>query len=503
MKTEQQFLESFRQQVAEGLKIWDFPSVAIGIIKDGRVVLSEGFGMRDNALGLPATGKTLYQIGSCSKAFTSALVAIMVDQGKLSWDAPIGDLLPEIRFYDPAATEQLTLRDMLCHRSGLPRHEYAWYGTNFSKSELMHNLRYLEPNKPIRSTFQYNNFGYMLAGYAVERVTGKSWEECLKEYIFEPLGMERSNAFIDAILADPDHGTPYDRTDPNVDLTKGQREIPFYKMDEEDYEKGIGAPLGPAGSINSCPEEMLKWVQLHLQNGEYNGKRIISEAQMKELHRPHIPMTQAMEIPCDEIDFENYSLGWFVESFRGHKVLQHGGSINGFIGYTSFIPDLNLGVVAYTNMNLSHLPQSLAFEVYDYYMGYEGGNWVQRYFDYLANRWNNRDTDVIKVFTGEQKLGTTPAHAMEEYCGTYSRPGYTPAVVTLEDGVLHFDFIGAKCSMTHFHYETFTCDKIVGELPPGVPVHFHTAEVGGEVDGFAMPLCPEEGAELVRFKKQK
>ena len=181
MITEQQFLESIRNQVEEGLKLWESPSVSIGIVKDGRIVLCEGFGKRDVENDLPATGDTLYQIGSCTKAFTSALVAIMVDQGKLSWDEPLIKYLPEIRFYEDSTTSNLTLRDILSHRSGLPRHEYAWYGTDFTKEELMFNLRYLEPNKPIRTKFQYNNYGFMLAGYAVERVTGKSWEDCVEE----------------------------------------------------------------------------------------------------------------------------------------------------------------------------------------------------------------------------------------------------------------------------------------------------------------------------------
>ena len=261
--TEPQFLEFIRTQAIEGLKLWESPSVSIGIIKDGRIVMCEGFGNRDE--DHPATGSTLYQLASCTKAFTSALVAILVDQGKLSWDTPLIQYLPGVRFYEDSTTSAITLRDILCHRSGLPRHEYSWYGTDFTKEELIFNLRYLEPNKPIRTKFQYNNYGYILAGYAVETVTGKTWEQCVEEFLLKPLGMDRTNMFIDAMKEDPDHALPYDRTDPAESMMKGMKPIPFYKMPQEDYETQQGSPAGPAATVNSSVEDMLKWVQLHLR----------------------------------------------------------------------------------------------------------------------------------------------------------------------------------------------------------------------------------------------
>lgn len=504
MMNEQQFLEYFRRQAEDGLKLWDSPSVSVGIIKDGRVVLCEGFGRRDLEQDLPATKDTLYQIGSCTKAFTAALVAIMVDQGKLAWDEPLIKYLPEIRFYEDYTSSNVTLRDVLCHRTGLPRHDYSWYGSNFTKAELMHNLRYLEPNKPIRAKFQYNNYGYILAGYAVERVTGKSWEQCVEEYILQPLGMTRSNMFVDATTADADHAEPYDRTDPAADMLKGMQKIPFYKMDEEDYEKGVGAPLGPAGTINSCAEEMLKWVSLHLNNGEFEGKRIISEASMKELHKPNMLLPALMDMPQEETKLPSYGLGWFVESYRGYTLVEHGGNINGFSGWTSFIPELNLGVVAYTNMNVSNFHKALAHEVYDYYIGVEGGNWVKRYHDYTAEASAKRG-DMMKGFTGDRVEGTTYSHPLEDYTGTYLHSGYASVTVRVEDGKLFLKFIDADTELSHFHYDTFVTSDLMGggEVPPGLPVCFRAQEFRSGIDMLIMPLCFEEGAEPIRFKKQQ
>ena len=499
--TDEKFFETFRQRAEDGLRLWESPSVAVGVVKDGKVVLCEGYGLRDTAGKLPATGETLYQIGSCSKAFTAALVSILVDQGKLDWDTPIIRYVPNIRFYDDFTTKSVTLRDLLSHRTGMPRHEYAWYGTDFTKEQLVENLRFLEPNQPIRTVFQYNNQCYILAGYIVERVTGKTYEQCLQEYLFDPLGMGRSCAFLDDIEGDADHATPYDRTDTS-DALRGMRPIPFYRTPVEDRAKGIGAAMGPAGSIDSCAADMLKWVQFHLNHGAWEGKQLISEDSMQQMHRPNMILNAPLDMPMPETDFWSYGMGWFIESFRGHKLIQHGGNINGFSGFTSFMPDLNLGVVAYTNMNGSYLHYALGREIIDHYLGIEDGNWVQRYHDFVAGRSANAAKQILAM-TGEQVPGTSPSHPMADYTGTFCREGYTPAVVTAENGALYLDFINAKVKMRHFHYDTFVLDDILGELPAGVPVHFHTAEVGGRIDALAMPLVPEPGGKLIRFEKQR
>ena len=503
MMTEQEFLDYIRKQAEDGLKLWDSPSVAIGIIKDGKVVLCEGFGHRDVEAGFPATGKSLYQMGSCSKAFTSALVAILVDQGKLSWDEPLINYLPNVRFLEDYTTSNLTMRDILSHRSGLPRHEYAWYGTDFTKEELVFNLRYLEPNKPIRTKFQYNNYGYILAGYAVEKITGKTWEECVQEYILNPLGMERSNMFVDATTTDPDHAEPYDRPDAAADNMKGMKKIPFYKMAEEDYTTQTGSPAGPAAAVNSSAEEMLKWVTLHLNRGEFDGKRIISEKSMDELHKPNMLLPYLFDMPQEEMKLPSYGMGWFVESYRGYTLVEHGGNLDGFSAHTGFIPELNLGVVAYTNMNVSNLHVALAHEIYDYYIGAEGVNWVQRYHDYCTKQGEKRSS-ITTYFAGEKTEGTVPSHPLEAYTGTYTRNGYTPVTIRLDNGKLYLKFIDGDTELRHYHYDTFLTSDLMGggEISPGLPVSFQTADFRSNIETLVMPLCFEEGAAPIRFKKQ-
>lgn len=498
--TEQEFLEIFREKAREGLKLWENASVAVGIIKDGKVVLSEGFGFRDMRKELPANDKTLYQIGSCSKAFTAALVAILVDQGKLAWDTPIKRYVPEITLYDGFTSEHCTLRDLLSHRTGIPRHEYSWYGTDFTRKELLAHLKYLEPNQPFRTRFQYNNYGYILAGHIVETVTGMTYEECLAEYLFTPLGMSSASCYVDDIEKNENHAVPYDRPKEGDGLS-GMEEIPFYRTSIENKEKGIGAPFAAAGAINASVEDMLKWTRLHLDKGKWEERKLISEEAMEEMHKPSMLLPAPLDMPMEETEFCCYGMGWFVEMFRGHKILQHGGNINGFSGFTCLVPDLNLGVVAYTNMNGSFLHYALGRTVIDYYAGVEDGDWLKRYHDFEAEKTKGLD-EVIKKFTGEKVEGTVISHPLSEYAGTYSRDGYSPCVIKEENGELVMYYIGAVIHLKHFHYDTFVTDGIVGELPPGIPVHFHTAEVGGAVDALAMPLVTEEGGNLVRFKKE-
>ena len=498
--TDKEFFEQLRQKAEEGLKLWDSASVSLGVIRDGQVLFSGAFGQRDIAAGLPADDRTLYQIGSCSKAFTAAVCAALVDQDLLAWDTPIRSYVPDVRLYDDFTSENCTLRDLLSHRTGLPRHEYSWYGEQFTREELVEHMRYFEPSQPIRMTFQYCNYGYVLAGHIAETVTGKTWEQLVQELIFDPLGMSRSTCYLDDIEQDGNHAVPY-RHDPAGDGLHGLEEIPFYRTEVENREKGIGAPFGPAGSINSCASDMLRWVQLFLDEGKCGEKQVIGWEALGEMIRPQMLLKAPLDMPQPETEMCCYGLGWFVEKYRGVKLVQHGGNINGFSGFTCFLPEKKLGIVAYTNCNSSFLHYALGRTVADHFLGAEDGNWIQRYHDFSKER-HEKLPELIKHFTGEQVPDTVPSHPAEAYAGLYRRPGYGDLrILAGEDGQLKMRFIGDENILKHFHYDTFVTGNIVGELPPGMPAHFHTAETGGGIDAVSMPLVTEEGGALVVFHK--
>ncbi|MDO5137097.1 MAG: serine hydrolase [Oscillospiraceae bacterium] len=497
------FFTELKEKVEEYLKKWDCPSVGLGVIYDGEVLFCDGIGLRNREKNLPATGKTLYQIGSCSKAFTSAMCAKLVDEGKLSWDTPIREIAPEVQFYDDFTSQNVTLRDVLSHRTGVPRHEYSWYGNQFNRAELVEHVRYLEPNKPFRTVFQYNNYGYVIAGHLIEKVTGKTFEENIQETFLDPLGMTRTTMFLDDIEADEDHATPYGS--PGASFS-GTKEVPFYRTTVEDKSKGIGAPFAAAGSVDSCAEDMLKWVKFHLGSGEdagkFDGKQILSAESFNELHKPSMIIKSRLDMPQDETDFSTYGLAWFVENYRGHKIYHHGGSINGFSAMTFMVPEIKLGVVAYCNMDGCQLHMSICKTVADHFLGLSDANWFERYLEYVRER-AEKSKDLTVQLAGEKVEGTNPSHPLESYVGEYKRAGYGPCSVSLENEALVLHFLGVDMALKHYHFDTFVSADIVGEIPPGMPVHFHVAEVGGEVDALLMPLVMEEGGELIKFKKAK
>jgi CubicO group peptidase (beta-lactamase class C family) len=264
-------LAGYDSFVNQAIKDWEVPGVAIAIVKNGEVILAAGFGMRDVASKLPVTSKTLFAIGSCTKAFTTFVMGTLVDEGKLAWDKPVRTYAPEIQLYDRAAAELLTPRDLVTHRSGLPRHDMVWYNATLSRKEIVARLPYLEPSEPIRSKFQYNNIMFMAAGYVVDSLTGMPWEEAVRKRIFEPLEMTGSNFSVKDSQKSSDFARPYEDRDDHI------VPIPFRDITN----------AGPAGSINSNVTDMARWLIVNSQKGKIAGKQIISPAVLADIHTPH------------------------------------------------------------------------------------------------------------------------------------------------------------------------------------------------------------------------
>ena len=209
-------LAGFDSFVNQAIHAWEVPGLAIAVVKNGQVVLAQGYGFRDVDKKLPVTPKTLFAIGSCTKAFTTFVMGTLVDEGKLDWDKPVRTYIPELRLHDRVASELITPRDLVTHRSGLPRHDLVWYNATLSRKEIVDRLPYLEPTETFRSKFQYNNIMYMTAGYLVERLTGQSWEDAVRARIFTPLGMTGSNFSVKDSQKAADFARPYDDRDDKI-----------------------------------------------------------------------------------------------------------------------------------------------------------------------------------------------------------------------------------------------------------------------------------------------
>ncbi|MFI5455301.1 MAG: serine hydrolase [Isosphaerales bacterium] len=465
-------LDGFDAVIDKAIKDFKVPGLAIAVVKDGEVIYAKGFGQRDVENNLPATPRTLFAIGSCTKAFTTFVMGTLVEEGKLAWDTPMRTYLPGFRMSDPIATESITPRDLVTHRSGLPRHDMVWYNSRLTGKDLVPRLAYFDATEPLRSKFQYNNIMFMVTGYLIETIDGRPWEEAVRARIFQPLGMGASNFSVrDSQKAD-DHATPYDEQEGKV------RAIPFRDITN----------VGPAGSINSNVTDMARWMAVHTQGGKLGGKSIISPSVLAELHTPQ--MTMGRPSQKKEISPASYALGWMVDTYRGHRGVAHGGGIDGFTALTSLFPDDGLGIVVLTNKSGSPLPDLIVMHAADRLLELEPIDWLA---EGLVERKKGEDAEKEpKKKETWRRSGTHPAHPLEEYAGDYEHPGYGPLKIELRDGRLVSVYNGIQATLEHWHFEVFNApkadnDHTLGNVNWMLP--FQT-NLKGYVDAVAVPLEP-------------
>ena len=363
---------------------------------------------------------------------------------------------------------------------------------------MAENLRNMEPAWSFRSHWCYQNTCFVAVGVLIEELSGMTWEEFVRKNLLEPIGMSRTTFYVDAIEADANHATPYDRLLPTD--TKGCRPIPFLKSDREDMAKGIGAPYGPAGSIMSTVNDMCKWLQFNLNHGKVGDKQIISEANMAELHKANMLMSAPLLYPFPEQDFFSYGMGWFVETYRGHIMVEHGGNINGFSALVTLLPDQELGVVCLTNFNNSFNTYASTYEILDQYLGVEGGDWHNRLRQIIGEVFGSLP-EQMKMLNGEPVPGTKPSRALEDYTGTYHNACYGDIVVTRQEDGLHFLYNKQESPLVHFHYDTFQI-RDPHALFSDLILTFHTGKQG-RIESIQMGVVMDPAAKDEFFIRQE
>src|SRR5258708_31633255 len=272
-------LDGFDDFMTQVLQDWKVPGVAVGVVQNGKVILLKGYGYRDVEKQLPVAPNTLFAVGSITKSCTVTLLGMEMDEGKVDWDKPVRNYLPDFRMYDPVLTEQMLVRDLITHRSGLPRHDMVWYSSDFPREDLLRRLQFLEPNKPLRSRFQYNNLMFMTAGYVAGKLNGKSWEESVRERILMPLGMNGTTFSEKDTQNAPDLAQPYQNRN---DVKSEVKRMPFYEHSPDT------CALGPAGEINSSVADMSRYVLFHLNKGKVDGKALLSENNSIQMQTPQM-----------------------------------------------------------------------------------------------------------------------------------------------------------------------------------------------------------------------
>ncbi len=466
-------VDSFRQGA-------EVPGMGLGIIYKDEVQLADGFGHRNVEEELPATSSTLFAIGSSSKAFTSMGLGLLVDAGELDWNEPIQTYLTDFKLHDQFATQEMTATDLVTHRSGLPRHDYLWYATPFDRQELYARLPYLEPSASFRSKWQYQNLMFMTAGVLTEKLSGGTWEEYIDENIFTPLGMETAMFSVDNMEAADDFAYGYGNKDDEI------TRLPYHNIDA----------IGPAGSINASVEDMLKWVELHLGDGTFQGQHFISGGTLQKMHQPHMAMENPL-LPLPSITHPAYGLGWFIYDLDGLYIVEHGGNIDGFSALVFMIPEEGFGMVCLTNRNGTPLGYVLAYTIADVLLDREYTDWYGTVFDSDDDEEEEAEAEEEEEDIVRRVEGTSYQHALEAYTGTYTHPGYGDVLVVQEGGQLVASYYKLQFPLNHWHFETFKGeDESIGaEIEPTF-----VTNRAGQVIG--MDLQVEIMLPDIRFEKQ-
>ena len=423
------------------LKDWNVAGFAVAVVEKNKIVYSKGFGYRDYAAKKPVTPNTLFAIGSCTKAFTSSLLGMLEKDGKLSLDKKATEYLPALHFFNNDMNEKITLRDMMTHRTGLPRHDYSWYlFPAASRDSLLQRIKYLEPNTGIRERWQYNNFMFLTQGMITEKITGKSWEENIKEKIFMPLGMSRSNLSIKNMERDDDVSLGY-----TLKKDSSIKKLDYFNIDG----------MGPAGSINSSVTEMANWVITWINNGKFNGKEIIPESYTREAISAQMAVGGALpEKESPDIYFSNYGLAWFLSSYRGHYRVEHGGNIDGFSASTSFFPSDSIGIIVLANQNGSAIPSVARNLIADRMLKLQYRNWSNE-LKLAAAKATLRAKEAEKNKTSNRVAGTKPSHPLKDYEGVFNNPGYGNLEIYQRNDSLFARTNKDSLWLRHYHYDVF------------------------------------------------
>ncbi len=445
-------LQGLDAAVEQARRDWEVPGLALAIVKDDAVVLAKGYGVRALGQPTPVDARTVFAVGSVTKAFTAAALGMLVDEGKIGWDDPVTEHLPDFQLYDPYVTRAVTLRDLLTHRSGLPRGDLIWIGSDFDRAEILRRVRYLPPRWSFRSHYGYQNILYLAAGQVVAAVTGRSWDAFVRERIFTPLGMTNSSTSVTALADAANVATPHATIDKQV------RPLAYRNID----------CIAPAGAVNSNVAEMTRWIRLLLADGQYEGRRLLSTATITELFTPQTIMgLAAPEVEAygrqlrSHTHFMAYGLGWMLYDYRGRKIASHTGAIDGMRAALGLIPTERLGVLVLTNLNFTNLAPALLFQVLDAYLGAPPRDTMAAWLaesraetSYGLQRWAAREQ--------ARAQDTTPPLPLEHYAGVYENAYCGRMTVTYrdgpdgQDGSLTLRYGRALCgALTHWHYDTF------------------------------------------------
>ena len=426
--------------VEKAMADWGVPGLSIAIVRGDSLLVTRGYGVRRSGSPDRVDAQTIFAIGSNSKAFTTAAMAMLVEERKLAWSDPVTRHLPWFQLQDPWITRQLDLRDLVSHRTGIARHDALWYATGRSTEDIVRRLRFVGSELPFRTGWLYNNNLYLTAGVVIEKTSGLSWSDFVTTRILQPLGMQSASTTVRGLDREPNLASPH------MTLGGALQPIPYRNIDN----------AGPAGSINANAVDMSRWLRFQIDSGLVDGKRLLPARHFSEMWRGlaiiNDPLFRRLFGPGELVE---YGLGWFIWLHRDHKVVLHGGNIDGMSALVSFIPEKRLGVAILTNMNQSFAHTGITRWVYDRLLGGPEDDWSGKtlaMFTAAQSSEGSREERLRK----QQVPGTSPSLALDRYAGRYVDSLYGEVKVRVDGGRLLLDMdSGHQAILEHWHYDTF------------------------------------------------
>jgi len=427
--------------IEETRKAFHVPGIAVAIVHGDSVMFAKGFGVREVGASAPVTPDTRFAIGSTTKAFTTAAMGILVDEGKMSWDDPVRKHIPFFHLSDPLADANVTMRDIVSHRTGLSRNDLLWYGSPWGSEEIIRRIGAVPLSKSFRSAYQYQNIMFLTAGYAVGRIAGTTWEEFVRGRIWAPLGMRNSDFSVRDVVHAADYAMPYEEREGKV------VSVPWRNIDN----------IAPAGAINSSVNDLSKWVRMQLNGGVFEGRRILKEKTLLETHMPQTvmrlddPNSRTVNIGTHVM---SYGLGWVIQDYRGHSMVSHGGAIDGFRAQVTLLPEEHYGIIILANLGGNNMPECLRSALADELLDLAPMGWNGKYLEVQKKREEEQEK-TRKERDAKRRKDTKPSREMEAYAGKFENGGYGEAVITVEGGALELHWSNWNTRLAHFQFDTF------------------------------------------------
>lgn len=435
-------IKAFDAYVEQSRQAWKTPGLAVVLVKDGQVIFTKGYGVKE--LGRPelVDTETLFTCASTTKAMTAVCMGILVDEGKVKWDDPVLQYLPDFQLYDPYVTRELRIRDLFLHNSGVGNSDVLWAGMNISSDEVLHKMRFVKPSYSLRSSFIYQNIFYLAAGQVIEKASGKPWADFIRQRIFEPLKMTRTRPTRGAAAADPNQTSPHY-------LVKGNIEV---------IENTSADQIGPAGSVWSSIGDMGKWVLCMLDSSKYEGGRLLQPATFREMFRPQNLIPANQFYPTQQLTKPNwttYALGWFQHDYKGKKVNLHTGSLAGAIAIHGQMPEEKIGIYVFGNFDHAEVRHALMYKAFDLFALGGDRDWNAEFLK-LYDGLREQGEKAEKDFEAKRVFNTRSSLPLEAYTGKYTDPLYGEVQVSVLDNQLVFNVNQhVKAKLQHWHYDIF------------------------------------------------